>query len=430
MTSESPATRSFFSTIGNADATRRFIHDIAPAMAVDEGDYLTLATVTSGKNRKEATIGRLDRADEAGIVAFLQREVTSRGEGRYKVRYTGANGRRNGSRTFAYPVEQENPPTPVKAPMPLAQPPAPPARPPAPPPRQLPPRCPTPPPDRAELSPTSETIALEAKVKDLTTALTDLDSENAAVFQQLERERASLAELREEAIGLREQVDQAESIARHVDDERAALEQDRDRLQIQVDQAEATAQRAESDHAALQADRDQLQSRLHQAEADVAEQATRARKLKAQAQRAAADNADLQRQLAQERSRPSTPDQTSEIQSLQRRLKTVTGEREGLRQALDNHKQATATRLATCNKEIHMIEDDRLKLRQRLLQLEDENQKLLRQVRDLQDENARGARYIRRMRGDDDADDGEDDDNDGDEDSGSYLSYDFGEDDD
>ena len=70
-----------------------------------------------------------------------------------------------------------------------------------------------------------------------------------------------------------------------------------------------------------------------------------------------------------------------------------------------------------------MIEDDRLQLRQRVLQLEKENDRLLHEIRSLQDENARGARYIRDLRGDDEEDDG-------DEESGSYLSYDFSDDDD
>ena len=416
MTSPPTDPNAFFAKIGNAVATRRFIHDIAPAMSIDEGDHLTLATVSKGKNRKEAIIGRLDKADEAEIIAFVQREVTSRGEGRYKIRYTGANGRRNGSRTFAYPVEQTKPQVPVKAPTPPARPPRSPAR-------HLPPPHQSPPPRVAEPKPSEETIALKIKVQALTTALTDLASEKSAVVQQLEHERAALAELREEIAALEGQLADAESFASMVENERAELEQDRDRLQIQLDQAEATAQRAESDRISAEAERDQLRPRLHQAEADTAQQATRARKLKAQLKQAASNNADLQRQLAQERSRPTPPDQTSEIQSLQRRLKTVTGEREDLRQALHNHKQATAIRIATCNKEITMIEDDRLQLRQRVLQLEKENDRLLHEIRSLQDENARGARYIRDLRGDDEEDDG-------DEESGSYLSYDFSDDDD
>ena len=418
MTSPPTDPDAFFSKIGNADATRRFIHAIAPAMSIEEGDHLTLATVTTGKKRTEAIIGRLDKADETKIIAFVKREVTSRGEGRYKIRYTGANGRRNGSRTFAYPVEQKRPKVPVRAPTPPAQPTRPPDRP-------LPPRHQSPPPRAAEPKPSEQTAALEAKVHELTTALTDLDSENSAVFQQLERERTALAELREETAGLEGQLADAESIASMVENERAELEQDLDRLQIQLDQAEATAQRAESDRVSLEAERDQLLSRLHQAEADATQQANRTKKLKAQLKQAARDTEDLHRQLAQERSRPRSPDQTSDIQALQRRLKTVTGEREDLRQALHNHKQATATRLATCNKEIDMIEDDRLQLRQRVLQLEKENDKLLREIRALRDENARGARYIRDMQGDDD-----DDDDDGDEYSGSYPSYDFSDDDD
>ena len=417
MTSPPIDPDAFYSKIGNADATRRFIHDIAPAMSIDEGDHLTLATVTTGKKRTEATVGRLNKADEAGIIAFIQREVTSRGEGRYKIRYTGANGRRNGSRTFTYPVEQKKPQVPVKAPTPPVQTPRSPARP-------LPPRRQAPPPRVAEPKPSEEILALETKVQELTTALTDLDSENSAVFQQLERERAALAELREETAGLEGQLADAESIASMVENERAELAQDRDRLQIQLDQAEATAQRAESDRVSLESERDQLRTRLHQAEADAAQQATRAKKLKAQLKQAARDTEDLQRQLAQERSRPMPPDQTSEIQALQRRLKTVTSEREGLRQALHNHKQATATRLATCNKEIDMIEDDRLQLRQRVLQLEKENDKLLREIRELKDENTRGARYIRDLRADDDEGDNDEDDDEG------CIHYYFSEDDD
>ncbi len=401
MTSPSINLDAFLSKIGNADATRRFIHDIAPAMSIDEGDHLTLATVSKGKNRKEAIIGRLDKGDESEIIAFVQREVSSRGEGRYKIRYTGANGRRNGSRTFTYPVEQKKPPVPAKAPMPPVQPPLAPARP-------LLPRGQSPSPRVAEPKPSDKTAALEAKVQELTTALTDLNSENSAVFQQLEHERAALAELREEIAALEGQLADAESFASMVENERGELEQDRDRLQIQLDQAEATAQRAESDRVSAEAERDQLLTRLHQAEADAAQQATRAKKLKAQLKQAASDHADLQRQLIQERSRPTPPDQTSEIQALQRRLERTTSERDRLKHSLSQHEQATAREIATCRKEIDMIEDDRLKLRARVLQLEKENERLQREIRSLEAENRAGADYIRQMRAGRDQDEDDD----------------------
>jgi len=423
MQSESLGPSAFFSKIGNADATRRFIHDIAPAMSVDEGDHLTLATVTSGKNRKETTVGRLNKADESEIVAFLQREVARRGEGRYKIRYTGTHGRRNGSRTFTYPIDHGNRRVPANVP-------SPPARTPSPPVKQPPPRRTAPSPHAVEPAQSPSAFALEAKVQELSTALTDLDSKNSGLYQQLERERAALAELKEEARATEQHLAETEnalaeteSAAQQVETECAELEEARDRLFGRVSQVEATARQAEGDRAAMEAERAGLMARLRQAEASVIEQAARIKKLKAKLRRTTGEREDLMRQLAHEQSRPRPADQNPKLMSLQRQLERATGERDRLRQSQNQLKQVTAREIATCRKEIEMIEDDRLKLRERALQLERENEKLQRQVRRLEAENAAGADYIRRMRGD------EDDDEDEDEDDGGYVVYDFSDDD-
>jgi len=399
MTSASPDPTNFFSNIGNADATRRFIHDIAPAMSIDEGDHLTLATVSKGKKRTEATIGRLKRADEAGIIAFIQQEVTSRGEGRYKIRYTGARGRRNGSRTFTYPVEQKKRRVPVEAPTPPLQPQRLAARP-------APSRRQSPPHRRAQPKPPEEILALETKVQELTTALTDLDSENSAVFQQLERERAARAEIKEELrtterhlAETEDSLAEATATAQRVESQRAELEQERNRLLDRVNLAEATTK---------------------QTETLCAEQATRLNKLKAKLRRATDEREDLSRQLAQEQARPRMPDQTTKLEALQRRLERTTSERERLKHSLTQHEQATAREIATCRKEIEMIEDDRLKLRARVLQLEKENERLQREIRSLEAENRAGADYIKQMRAERDQD----------EDDEGYIHYDFSDDDD
>jgi septal ring factor EnvC (AmiA/AmiB activator) len=164
----------------------------------------------------------------------------------------------------------------------------------------------------------------------------------------------------------------------------------------------------------------QAESRARQAEGTGGEQAVRLKELKARLRRATDEREELSQQLAHERARSIPPDPTPKLRALRHRLEMTSGERDRLRRSLNQHEQATAREIATCRKEIEMIEDDRLKLRTRVLQLEKDNENLQRQIRSLEAENSAGADYIRKMRADQ-ADDENDDEG--------YIDYDFSDDD-
>ncbi len=82
--------------------------------------YLTLATVSRGRGRKEATVGRLDSGGKREIARFLIERLKQGGPGRYRVRaYTGSNGGAGGrSATFTLNAPVPDPRRPSRAPAP------------------------------------------------------------------------------------------------------------------------------------------------------------------------------------------------------------------------------------------------------------------------------------------------------------------------
>ena len=354
----------FFSQIGNAEATRRFIHDIGPAMSVDEGDYLTLATITSGKNRKETSIARLDRGDERVIARFLYREVINRGHGRYKLRYSGANGRPNRTKTFSYPADLGKrhvaPAPPIVSRPPSSFPPA----------RSIRP-SPSP-----TVPPKQSAKALEARLQKMTRALADLDGENGSLHDLLDQERRSSADIRQGA----------------------------EEMQGRLAELEIALQRSDSELTVVKKKRLQTQAAMDQIQLAGKQGAAEERKLQSRIIRLTEDNERLSHSLARQRARTEKSRAAaagavpaSKVDALRRELNKVTTERDQARQAIAQCKQTSTSQIATYKEELTMVENARLKLRDRFLRLEQENEKLQREVRRLRAENEDLAQHNSRL---------------------------------
>ena len=340
------STHAFYSRIHNAKDVRRFVHHVSRAMALDEGDYLTLATVTAGKNRKETTIGRLDRADEAAIVVFLHREITRHGEGRFKIRYVGAQGRPSGSKTFTH------------SPNGLRKPSATPA---------------------TEESPARQPARSVVKRQD-----TEISSLRSAI----DDERRRCGELGDALREAEQKGQQLEGALRRTNDSLEKREIEVNELLAKIEELRKQRdERAASEKKLwdqLRRDKDQIY-RLKQEGISLRAQLREEQESRSRA----------------ERSEPTGPNRemTTELEELHRKLANVTQQRDDARRKANHNRRSTAAG-DSVRDELRAAENERVRWRDHATSLEQKVEELQRELRKRDKVEKRAAQYIKELRAD------------------------------